>query len=264
VSTVRIGGSRRPLSLCLLCRNCKYQQTREYSAAQDAHSPSPHRPTPSHRRSTFSRRSTFRLRHTRSPKRDTSSGPPQLWGEEAQKEGTSKNDGTESWDEAQAQFGLGAGPMSQGSGSPVAIFDAETCDQLIQNLRGVDGKLPDFESAGSDPGSPPLALEAEVAHGEKAAQTSPTTTQDQSIYVVMAPPPVSTADQSTQVLSRPHQATSGTQTPSLALTSECKYKNAGPPSPSTISGLRANGHTSKKPHHVVVSDVPDPSEGLRH
>jgi len=100
----------------------------------------------------------------------------------------------------------------------VAFFDAETCDQLIQDLRGVDGKLPDFESVGSDPGSPPPALEAEVAHGERATQTSPVPTHDQSTDTLTTT--VSTSDQSTQVLSRPHQATSGTQTPSLALTSE--------------------------------------------
>jgi len=79
-----------------------------------------------------------------------------LWREEAQPEGTfTKDEGTLSWDEAQAQFSLGAGSMSQGSGSPgspVAFFDAETCDNILQYLRGADGKLPDFDSVGSDPG----------------------------------------------------------------------------------------------------------------
>jgi len=78
---------------------------------------------------------------------------------------STKDEGTLSWDEAQAKFGLRAGPMSKGSGSPVAFLDAETCDQLIQDLRGVEGQLPDFASVGSDPGSPPPALKAEVAHG---------------------------------------------------------------------------------------------------
>jgi len=94
--------------------------------------------------------------------------------------------------------------MSQGFGSPVNFLDAETCDTLLQDIRGADGKLPDFDSIESDPGSSPPALKAEVAHGERATQTSPTPTQDQSTYVIIAPPPVSVADAATQVLSRPH------------------------------------------------------------
>jgi len=107
--------------------------------------------------------------------------------------------------------------MSQGSGSPVNLIDNETCEEILQGLRGADRQLPSF---GSDFGTPPPALEAEVAHGKRATQTSLTPTQGASTYVVMTPPPVSTSDQSTQVLSRPHQATSGTQTPSLTLTPE--------------------------------------------
>jgi len=44
--------------------------------------------------------------------------------------------------------------MSQGSGSPVNLLDAETCDILLQDIRGADGKLTDFDSVESDPGSP--------------------------------------------------------------------------------------------------------------
>jgi len=220
VLTVRLGGTRRPISPCLRCRTCECQQTRDYSAAQHALLPSPCRPSHSRRQSrSSSRRSTSRRRHTRSPNRDSSPGPPQLRREEAQPEETStKDEGTLSWDEAQAQFGLGAGPMSQGSGSLVAFFDAEICDQLIQDLRGVDGKLPEFDSVGSDPGSPPLALEAEVAHGEGATQTTPVPTHDQSTDPQAAT--VSMSDQATQVLSWPHQATSSTQTPFPASTSD--------------------------------------------
>jgi len=82
-----------------------------------------------------------------------------------------------SWADAQASFSLGAG--SQGSGSPVAFIDAATCDHLLQDLRGADGQLPDFNSIGSEPGSPPPALEAEVAHGDKETQTYPVSTCDQ-------------------------------------------------------------------------------------
>jgi len=153
VLTVRVGGSRRPLSPCLRCRDCVCQRNRDYSAAQDSRSPTSRRPSHSRRRSSSSRRrSTSRRRPTRAPKRDTSSGPPQLWREEAQPEGTSAIDeGALSWDEAHAQFGLGAGPMSQGSGSPVNLIENETCDEILQGLRGADGQLPSF---GSDPGSP--------------------------------------------------------------------------------------------------------------
>jgi len=109
--------------------------------------------------------------------------------------------------------------MSQGSGSPVAFLDAETCENISQDLRGADGKLPDFDSVGSDPGSPPPALEAKVAYGERATQTSPVQTQDQATFVIMAAGHRSVSDQATQITSRPHQATSDTQT-ALASTSD--------------------------------------------
>jgi len=53
--------------------------------------------------------------------------------------------------------------MSQGSGSPVTFFAPETCEDILKDLRGTDGTLPDFNSVASDPGSPPPALEVEVA-----------------------------------------------------------------------------------------------------
>jgi len=120
-----------------------------------------------------------------------------------------------SWAEAQASFSLGA--CSQGSGSPVAFMDAATCDDLIQDLRGDDGQLPDFDSLGSEPGSPPPALEAAVDHGERATQTHSVTTCDTSTDTGA---PAVTPDASTQVLSRPHQRTSATQTPALASTTD--------------------------------------------
>jgi len=49
--------------------------------------------------------------------------------------------------------------MSQGSGSPVTFLDPETCDDILKDLKNADGSLPTFDS---DPGSPSLALEAEV------------------------------------------------------------------------------------------------------
>jgi len=57
-----------------------------------------------------------------------------------------------SWADAQASFSLGA--CSQGFGSPVAFLDAATCDDLIQDLRGDDGQLPDLDSLGASPGHP--------------------------------------------------------------------------------------------------------------
>jgi len=144
--------------------------------------------------------------------------------------------------------------MSQGSGSPVAILDAETCKNILQDLRGADGKLPDFNSVGSDPRSPLPALEAEVAHGEQATQTSPVQTQDQATFVLVAPGPRSVSDQATQVVSRPHQGTSYTQTPPL-----CSYIRTGHPSPSTaptFRGLHSNGDGPQE--HQVLMD-PSPS-----
>jgi len=147
-----------------------------------------------------------------------SPGPPQLWRDAQQNEGPSDALDILSLDEAQAQFSLGAEAMSQGSeGSPVLFLDPAACEDILADLRGADCSLPTFES---DPGSPPPTLEAEVSCGERATQTSPVQTQDQAAYVLMVPPPVSVADTATQVISRPHQATSFTQTPTSALTSD--------------------------------------------
>jgi len=66
-----------------------------------------------------------------------------------------------SWADAQEQFSQEA--MSQGSGSPVTFLNAETCDDILKDIRRADGKLSDFNSVKSDPGSPPPALEAAVA-----------------------------------------------------------------------------------------------------
>jgi len=120
-----------------------------------------------------------------------------------------------SWADAQASFSQGA--CSQGSGSPVAFMDAETFDHLLADLRGADGQLPDFDSIGSESGSPPPALEAEVAHCKRATQTFPVSTRNQSTDALA---PLATSDAATQVLSRPHQGTSSTQTPALASTSD--------------------------------------------
>jgi len=86
--------------------------------------------------------------------------------------------------------------MSQGSVSPVSFFDPETCDHILKDIRGADGTLPDFDSVERDPGSPPTALEGEVAC-DRATQTSPTTTHDQ---LVQALPPQLVTERSTQTL----------------------------------------------------------------
>jgi len=105
--------------------------------------------------------------------------------------------------------------MSQGSeGSLVLFLDPAACDDILADLRGKEGRLPTFSD--SEPGTPPPTLEAEETYGERASQTSPVQCHDQSTSAL--PEPVSTSGQSTQVISRPHQATSGTQTPSSAPT----------------------------------------------
>jgi len=59
-----------------------------------------------------------------------------------------------SWAEAQEQFCLGAEAMSQGSGSHITFLDPSTCDDILADIRGPDGTLPDFGSIMSEPGSP--------------------------------------------------------------------------------------------------------------
>jgi len=86
--------------------------------------------------------------------------------------------------------------MSQGSGSPVTFLDAETCDDILRDIRGADGKLPEFGSVESDPGSPRLALEPEVAC-DRATQTSPTLTHEQPVQAL---PPQLVVEGSTQTL----------------------------------------------------------------
>jgi len=120
---------------------------------------------------------------------------------------------------AQEQFSLGAESMSQGSGSPVNFLDTAACDDILQDIRVPDCKLPDFGSIRSEPGSPPPALELEVTHGERGTQTSPAPTQDRATTVLIVSART-TSDQATQVLSRPHQGTSSTQTPASASTSD--------------------------------------------
>jgi len=93
--------------------------------------------------------------------------------------------------------------MSQGSGSPVTFLDTATRDDILADIRGPDGTLPDFGSIASEPGSPLQLTHGErgsagggleLTHGKRETQTDPAPTQDQA----------------TQVLSRPHQGTSST------------------------------------------------------
>jgi len=60
---------------------------------------------------------------------------------------------------------LGQDPCARGPGPPVNLIYSDTCHEILQGLRGADSQLSSFDS---DPGSPPPALEAEVAHGERA------------------------------------------------------------------------------------------------
>jgi len=111
------------------------------------------------------------------------------------------------WDDAQAAFSQGAEAMSQGSaGSPVLFLDPAACEDILADLRGEDGRLPTFSD--SDPISPPPMLEAEVTHHDRTSQTPTVSHRDRSTSAL---PPL-TVEQSTQVASRPHQATSATQT----------------------------------------------------
>jgi len=64
VLTVRLGGTRRPISPCLRCRTCECQTNRDYSPAQESRSTTPRRPSHSRRQSTSSTRCpTSRRRH---------------------------------------------------------------------------------------------------------------------------------------------------------------------------------------------------------
>jgi len=102
----------------------------------------------------------------------------------------------------------GAEAMSQGSdASP--LLDPVTYKDNLADLRGADSHLPTFNS---NPGTPPPALEAEVAWGNRATQTSPPLTLNVPVHSVQ--------DAATQVISRPHQATSDTQTPPPTTTSD--------------------------------------------
>jgi len=112
-------------------------------------------------------------------------------------------------------FSLGAEAMSQGSaGSPVLFLDPAACEDILADLRDVDGRLPSFSD--SEPGSPPPRLESEVTHHDKTSQTPMIRLRDRSTSAQLplafdqgtsTLPPASTMDQATQVASRPHQST---------------------------------------------------------
>jgi len=105
-----------------------------------------------------------------------------------------------SWDDAQGSFSRGAD--SQTSGSPLTFLDPASCDNILADIRQPDGTLPDFGSIPSEPGTPPPELEREVTHIDRDTQTNHAPTQDRG----------------TQAISRPHQWSSGTQTPALVST----------------------------------------------
>jgi len=99
---------------------------------------------------------------------------------------------TLSWANAQEQFSLGAGPLSQGSGgSPVNFLDAENCDDIFQGLRRRNRTLLSFDS---DSDTPPPELKAAVAC-DRGTQASSGPSQDQETQVGF----VSVQGQETQV-----------------------------------------------------------------
>jgi len=97
--------------------------------------------------------------------------------------------------------------MSQGSdGSPVQFLNRATCNDILVDLRGVDGRLPTFDS---ERGTPPPALVAEVARGERGSQTSHSPMVQNTVTQVDQ---VTVEDQFTQVLIRPSRLVTFTQT----------------------------------------------------
>jgi len=65
-------------------------------------------------------------------------GTPQLWHKAQQYEGPTDapDTSTLSWDDAQAQFSLGAEAMSQGSeGWPALFMDPVAFDEILADLR---------------------------------------------------------------------------------------------------------------------------------
>jgi len=168
-------------SPCARCLHCTCRQPKNYSAAQRTSRSPARRSRASRRRSSSSRQGQRR------PPRTPSTGPPLLWREAQQAEGPTDGPDTLSWDDAQAQYSQGAEAMSQGSeGSPFLFLDPAACDYILADLRGEDGRLPTFSD--SEPGTPPPTLEAEESHGERATQTSPVPTHDQSTSAVGAEP----------------------------------------------------------------------------
>jgi len=116
--SLRGGGDRRPVSPCEQCKKCGCRRARDYTAAQESPSPTSRSAMSSRRRSTSSHcRSSSSRRRPRSPKRNKSPGPPQLWRELAQQDGkwqeeikSDEGGSTLFWADAQEQFSLGRGP----------------------------------------------------------------------------------------------------------------------------------------------------------
>jgi len=58
----------------------------------------------------------------------------------------------QSWDEAQVQFILGAGPISLGEVDvPFDMLDQAACDTILKEFLLEDGTLPDFSSGAETP-----------------------------------------------------------------------------------------------------------------
>jgi len=183
---------------CARCLNSACRQPKNYSGAQAS--------SLARGSHTSRRRSSSYSRGQRRPPRTPSPATPLLWREAQQDEEPTD---TPTWDVAQAAYSQGAEAMSQGSaGSPVLFLNPAACEDILADRRGEDGRLPSFSD--SEPGLPPPLLEVEMTHLDRGTQTPLVPRRDRSTSAL---PPVPTVDQSTQVISRPHQATSATQTP---------------------------------------------------
>jgi len=149
-----------------------------------------------------------------------------------------------SWDDAQASFNLGA--VSQGSGSPVTFLEATTCDDILADIRGPDGTLPDFGSILSEPGSPPPALELEVTHSDRVTQTDPAPSRDHTTPQPSPSVVVRHTDPHPRVNHRP--------------------VHTSPPPPPSVLGIHPNGETGDQ--YPVLMDTGAPSgphgHGHRH
>jgi len=104
--------------------------------------------------------------------------------------------------------------------------------------RRPEGTLPDFDSVGSNPGSPPPALELEVTHRERATQTSP----DSYIRPGYAGPEPSSSGDVLHTDPRPRV--------------HVRPDYPSTPQAPTFGGLHSDVQASDKQHDILDADVP--------